>query len=199
MQEATLVMGMLLQRFQFFDHKKYQLKLKESLSIKPDGFTLKVKARTGRFGLQPGDRPADLMAGLTASASPPDGDGDGMPDAWESSHGTNPGANDSISVRPSGYTAIEEYINALADEVAGGAPPGASSGSSGDGGAGAGGALPDGGSAGGTNAGSSAPGTDESGCGCTLRALPSPTTPAAVAIAIAALARRFARRRSGRG
>lgn len=48
MQEATLVIGMLLQRFQFFDHKKYQLKLKESLSIKPDGFTLKVKQRSGR-------------------------------------------------------------------------------------------------------------------------------------------------------
>lgn len=48
MQEATLVMGMLLQRFQFFDHKKYQLKIKESLSIKPDGFTLKVKPRAGR-------------------------------------------------------------------------------------------------------------------------------------------------------
>ncbi|MGB6116876.1 MAG: cytochrome P450 [Mesorhizobium sp.] len=48
MQEATLVMGMLLQRFQFFDHKNYQLKIKESLSIKPDGFTLKVKQRPGR-------------------------------------------------------------------------------------------------------------------------------------------------------
>jgi len=48
MQEATLVMGMLLQRFQFFDHKNYRLKLKESLSIKPDGFTLKVKERPGR-------------------------------------------------------------------------------------------------------------------------------------------------------
>jgi cytochrome P450/NADPH-cytochrome P450 reductase len=48
MQEATLVMGMLLQRFQLFDHKKYQLKIKESLSIKPDGFTLKVKLRPGR-------------------------------------------------------------------------------------------------------------------------------------------------------
>jgi cytochrome P450/NADPH-cytochrome P450 reductase len=48
MQEATLVIGMLLQRFQLFDHKKYQLKLKESLSIKPDGFTLKVKQRPGR-------------------------------------------------------------------------------------------------------------------------------------------------------
>jgi len=48
MQEATLVIGMLLQRFHLFDHKKYQLKLKESLSIKPDGFTLKVKPRPGR-------------------------------------------------------------------------------------------------------------------------------------------------------
>ena len=48
MQEATLVIGMLLQRFQLFDHKKYQLKIKESLSIKPDGFTLKVKPRPGR-------------------------------------------------------------------------------------------------------------------------------------------------------
>ena len=48
MQEATLVLGMLLQRFQLFDHKNYQLKIKESLSIKPDGFTIKVKPRPGR-------------------------------------------------------------------------------------------------------------------------------------------------------
>lgn len=48
MQEATLVLGMLLQRFQFFDHRSYQLKIKESLSIKPDGFFIKVKPRPGR-------------------------------------------------------------------------------------------------------------------------------------------------------
>lgn len=47
-QEATLVLGMLLQRFQLFDHMKYQLKIKESLSIKPDGFKIKVKPRPGR-------------------------------------------------------------------------------------------------------------------------------------------------------
>ncbi|MEI8146496.1 MAG: cytochrome P450, partial [Alphaproteobacteria bacterium] len=47
MQEATLVLGMILQRFQLFDHKKYKLKIKETLSIKPDGFTLKVKLRDG--------------------------------------------------------------------------------------------------------------------------------------------------------
>ncbi|EFL88452.1 bifunctional cytochrome P450/NADPH--P450 reductase [Ahrensia sp. R2A130] len=45
MQEANLVIGMILQRFQLDDHKNYQLKIKESLSIKPDGFTMKVKLR----------------------------------------------------------------------------------------------------------------------------------------------------------
>ncbi|QCI63797.1 bifunctional cytochrome P450/NADPH--P450 reductase [Phreatobacter stygius] len=48
MQEAVLVIGMLLQRFQLFDHTKYQLKIKETLSIKPDGFKIKVKPRPGR-------------------------------------------------------------------------------------------------------------------------------------------------------
>jgi cytochrome P450/NADPH-cytochrome P450 reductase len=45
MQEAVLVLGMLLQRFQLFDHKNYQLDVKETLSIKPDGFMIKVKPR----------------------------------------------------------------------------------------------------------------------------------------------------------
>ena len=48
MQEATLVLGMILQRFQLFDHTKYQLKIKETLSIKPDGLKIKVKPRPGR-------------------------------------------------------------------------------------------------------------------------------------------------------
>ncbi|MEL6966700.1 MAG: cytochrome P450 [Pseudomonadota bacterium] len=45
MQEATLVIGMILQRFQLFDHNKYELKIKESLSIKPDGFMMRVRPR----------------------------------------------------------------------------------------------------------------------------------------------------------
>jgi cytochrome P450/NADPH-cytochrome P450 reductase len=48
MQEAALVLGMILQRFQLFDHAKYQLKIKETLSIKPDGFKIRVKERPGR-------------------------------------------------------------------------------------------------------------------------------------------------------
>lgn len=47
LQEAILVLAMTLQRFQLFDHKNYQLKIKETLSLKPDGFTIKVKPRPG--------------------------------------------------------------------------------------------------------------------------------------------------------
>lgn len=48
MQEATLVLGMILQRFQLVDHTRYQLKIKETLSIKPDGFKLRVRPRPDR-------------------------------------------------------------------------------------------------------------------------------------------------------
>src|SRR6185436_19046097 len=37
MQEAMLVLGMLLQRFDFVDFLDYELKVKEGLTIKPEG------------------------------------------------------------------------------------------------------------------------------------------------------------------
>jgi cytochrome P450/NADPH-cytochrome P450 reductase len=49
MQEATLVLGMVLQRFKLIDHTRYQLKIKESLTIKPDGLKIKVRPRTDRI------------------------------------------------------------------------------------------------------------------------------------------------------
>ncbi|MEQ1929988.1 MAG: cytochrome P450 [Parvularculaceae bacterium] len=45
MQEAILVIAMILQRFEIIDHQKYKLKIRESLSIKPDGFKMKVRVR----------------------------------------------------------------------------------------------------------------------------------------------------------
>lgn len=47
MQEAILVLAMILQRFELLDHAGYRLRVKESLSIKPDGFTLRVRPRPG--------------------------------------------------------------------------------------------------------------------------------------------------------
>lgn len=71
MQEATLVLGMILQRFQLFDHTNYQLKIKESLSIKPDGFTIKVRPRPGRTRsvLVPGQKAAGPAVEPAAQAA----------------------------------------------------------------------------------------------------------------------------------
>lgn len=78
-----------------------------------------VAERSGSWGAEP---PSDLMAGLSPGDPPTDSDGDGMPDDWETEHGLDPGSNDSTTERPSGYTAVEEYINGRADEITG-APP----------------------------------------------------------------------------
>jgi len=46
MQEAALVVGMMLQRFNLIDHMRYQLKVKETLTLKPEGLKMKVRLRS---------------------------------------------------------------------------------------------------------------------------------------------------------
>jgi cytochrome P450/NADPH-cytochrome P450 reductase len=46
LQEATLVLGMVLQRFKLIDFQNYQLKIKETLTLKPENFKMRVKLRT---------------------------------------------------------------------------------------------------------------------------------------------------------
>ncbi len=46
MHEAALAIGMILQRFKLIDIKRYQMRLKETLTIKPDGFKIKVRPRS---------------------------------------------------------------------------------------------------------------------------------------------------------
>ena len=48
MTEATLVIGLILQRFRLIDNHRYQLHLKETLTIKPEGFKIKVRPRADR-------------------------------------------------------------------------------------------------------------------------------------------------------
>ncbi|QRN97958.1 cytochrome P450 [Archangium violaceum] len=45
MQEAVLVLAMLLQRFKLIDHTRYQLHIKETLTLKPEGFRMRVRVR----------------------------------------------------------------------------------------------------------------------------------------------------------
>lgn len=88
-----------------------------------------VRAQAGGWGrdapLQPSDR--WFLEGLTPAQAPRDTDGDGLPDAWEKTHGLNlnkpddaarvvpAGASDSD--RHQGYAYIEFYINELADRL----------------------------------------------------------------------------------
>lgn len=46
LHEATLLLGLLVHRYRLVDHADYQLKIKQTLTIKPDGFTLKPARRT---------------------------------------------------------------------------------------------------------------------------------------------------------
>src|SRR4030095_5765110 len=48
LQEAALVLAMILQRFKLIDHTRYRLTLKETLTVKPDQFRIKVRRRTDR-------------------------------------------------------------------------------------------------------------------------------------------------------
>ncbi len=68
-----------------------------------------------RSGAWDNFRPADLLDGLTPTAPPLDGDDDGMADAWEDEAGLDPDdPDDHATVMPSGYTAIEVYLDHLA-------------------------------------------------------------------------------------
>lgn len=47
---------------------------------------------------------------------PVDSDGDGMPDAWEATHGTDPAKDDAMTIADNGYANIENYINGITRE-----------------------------------------------------------------------------------
>jgi cytochrome P450/NADPH-cytochrome P450 reductase len=68
LQEAALVLGMLLQRFEFLDHTNYQLKLKQTLTIKPDNFKIKIRPRPERTFQTPALAATSAPAGTTEAA-----------------------------------------------------------------------------------------------------------------------------------
>ncbi|MBL4685559.1 MAG: hypothetical protein JKY37_13275, partial [Nannocystaceae bacterium] len=74
---------------------------------------MQTEAATGAWGVW---RPDDLLEGLSVEPAPEDSDGDGMPDAWETANNLDPSdGSDHDTVMDSGYTAIERYINEVAD------------------------------------------------------------------------------------
>lgn len=79
-----------------------------------------VRDGTGRWGRNAPANPSDawFLENLERENPGMDTDGDGMPDRWERRHGLNPkNGRDHARVTPSGYTAIEDYLNARAAAI----------------------------------------------------------------------------------
>ena len=76
LHEATLVLGMVLQHFDLIDHEEYQLDVKETLTLKPDGMTMRVSPRKPE------------MSFTVASPEPKSADKGATASSIESAHGT---------------------------------------------------------------------------------------------------------------
>jgi cytochrome P450/NADPH-cytochrome P450 reductase len=68
MHEAALAIGMILQRFKLVDVNRYQMHLKETLTIKPEGFKIKVRPRADK---ERGTFAGAVTAASTAGAAAP--------------------------------------------------------------------------------------------------------------------------------
>src|SRR5690349_375778 len=67
MHEAALAIGMILQRFRLVDPHRYQMQLKETLTIKPEGFKIKVRPREDKErGTFTGAAPVAATSGAAA-------------------------------------------------------------------------------------------------------------------------------------
>jgi len=135
LQEAMLVLGMLLQRLDLVDHRNYQLRTKTTLTVKPDDFHIQVRPRPDVRLERAGAGPASTAGALATS------DGGGVatataPASLVARHGTpllvlfgsNLGTAESIAARLAregterGFdvtlAALDDRVDALPDRGA---------------------------------------------------------------------------------
>src|SRR6266851_1414859 len=70
MHEAALAIGMILQRFKLIDIHRYQMHLKETLTIKPDAFKIKVRPRSEKDRGAYAGRTTTTVAASTGAPAP---------------------------------------------------------------------------------------------------------------------------------
>src|SRR5277367_5867997 len=122
MHEAALALGMILQRFKLIDINRYQLVLKETLTIKPDGFRIKVRPRNDR------DRGAFVSAAAavpaTNSVAPRARARPGHNTPLLVLYGSNLGTAEELATRVADLAEINGFATKLAplDDVAGQLP-----------------------------------------------------------------------------
>jgi len=101
MQEAALVLGMVLQRFDLTGDRDYELRVKEALTIKPDGLRIKVQPRPGR--VTSGERPLPVLRSSAVTPEPEPAEAQPRPDAHNTPllvlFGSNLGTAEGIATR----------------------------------------------------------------------------------------------------
>ncbi|NUP43230.1 MAG: cytochrome P450, partial [Streptomyces sp.] len=105
LHEATMLLAMLVHRYRLHDHADYALHVKETLTLKPEGFTLTLTPRTSadrEHGVLPGTRPA---------GTPHSPDPNTLPAR------VRPGTG-ALFLHGSNYGTCREFAAQLADEAA---------------------------------------------------------------------------------
>ncbi|BCK67038.1 bifunctional cytochrome P450/NADPH--P450 reductase 2 [Streptomyces libani subsp. rufus] len=111
LHEATMLLALLAHRYRLIDHGDYRLRIKETLTLKPDGFTLTLAART----------PADRAAVRAALAVLPGGaEGTGNDAATDEGLPARvPQGTGLLLLHGSNYGTCREFAERLADEATG--------------------------------------------------------------------------------
>ncbi|MGW7077934.1 bifunctional cytochrome P450/NADPH--P450 reductase [Streptomyces sp. NPDC054866] len=105
LHEATMLLGMLVHRYRLHDHADYRLTVKETLTLKPDGFTLTLTPRTAA------DR---VHGGLPGTATP---SAAAVPEAAGLPARVVPGTR-ALFLHGSNYGTCRDFAAQLADEAA---------------------------------------------------------------------------------
>lgn len=105
LHEATMLLAMLVHRYRLHDHAGYELTVKETLTLKPDGFTLTLTPRT------PADRAHTPLPGAVEAPATPSADTATLPAR------VRPGTA-ALFLHGSNYGTCREFAAQLADEAA---------------------------------------------------------------------------------
>ncbi|MDC0765453.1 cytochrome P450 [Streptomyces sp. HD] len=105
LHEATMLLAMLVHRFRLRDHADYRLTIKETLTLKPDGFTLTLTPRT------PADRAHTPLPGAAPATTEAVTDTAALPAR------VRPGTG-ALFLHGSNYGTCRDFAAQLADEAA---------------------------------------------------------------------------------
>jgi cytochrome P450 / NADPH-cytochrome P450 reductase len=111
MHESALALGMILQRFKLIDHQCYQMVLKETLTIKPDGFKIKARPRADKDrGAYAG--PTTTTAAVSTAAAPRTRPGHNTP--LLVLYGSNLGTAEELATRVADLAEVNGFATRLA-------------------------------------------------------------------------------------